>query len=268
MAVKLRGNPDHPYSRGELCPKVNRFLDRVYSPDRVLTPLVRVGPKGEGRFEPASWDDALSLVADQPPRDRRPARRRGRAALVGRRDPGAAADELAGSPVLRPAGLVPADRLAVRCHGRRRGRRHQRHGRGADPTDVRCSKLVLLWGTNTKLTNRHLWPFIEEARAGGATVVVIDPIRTATAEAADWFVQPLPGTDVALMLAMMHVLVRDDLIDHEYVDRPHHRLRRAVGPRGRVDTRAGRGGVRSGGGGDRAAGPRLRHHPAGASSAR
>ena len=65
VAVKLRGNPAHPYSKGELCPKVNRMLDRVYSPDRILTPLVRVGPKGSGQFEPASWDDALALVASR-----------------------------------------------------------------------------------------------------------------------------------------------------------------------------------------------------------
>ncbi len=92
-------------------------------------------------------------------------------------------------------------------------------GIGADPMDVRHARLVLLWGTNTKLTNRHLWPFVEEARRAGASVVVIDPIRTATARAADWFIQPLPGTDVALMLALMHVLVRDDLVDRDYVAR-------------------------------------------------
>jgi anaerobic selenocysteine-containing dehydrogenase len=61
VAVKLRGNPDHPYSAGELCPKVNRFLDRVYAPDRVLYPMRRVGPKGSGEFERVSWDDALSI---------------------------------------------------------------------------------------------------------------------------------------------------------------------------------------------------------------
>src|SRR3970282_699419 len=85
--------------------------------------------------------------------------------------------------------------------------------------DVRFADLVILWGTNTRLTNRHLWPFVEEARAKGARVVVIDPIRTITAGSADWFIQPLPGTDVALMLAVMHVLVRDDLIDREYVQK-------------------------------------------------
>ena len=71
-------------------------------------------------------------------------------------------------------------------------------GRGMDPTDVRLSRLIVLWGTNTRMTNRHLWPFVEEARARGANVVVVDPLRTITAESADWFVQPLPGTDVAL----------------------------------------------------------------------
>ncbi|MGH8911762.1 MAG: molybdopterin-containing oxidoreductase family protein, partial [Acidimicrobiia bacterium] len=91
--------------------------------------------------------------------------------------------------------------------------------KSADPMDVRFSKFIVLWGTNTRLTNRHLWPFIEQARADGAQVVVIDPIRTMTADSADWFIQPLPGTDVALMLAVMHVLVRDDLVDRDYVDR-------------------------------------------------
>ena len=93
----------------------------------------------------------------------------------------------------------------------------QRHGAHARPLELRHSKLIILWGTNTRLTNRHLWPTIEAARADGAQVVVIDPIRTITADAADWFIQPLPGTDIALMLAMMHVLIRDGLVDHEWV---------------------------------------------------
>ncbi len=91
-------------------------------------------------------------------------------------------------------------------------------GLGLDPLELRHSRLILIWGSNTRLTNRHLWPTIEAARADGAKVVVIDPIRTITAEAADEFVQPLPGTDVALMLAMIHVLVRDGLVDQAYVD--------------------------------------------------
>jgi anaerobic selenocysteine-containing dehydrogenase len=90
-------------------------------------------------------------------------------------------------------------------------------GKGIDASDLRHSKLIILWATNTRLTNRHLWPFVEEARRNGAQVVAIDPIRTVTAESADWFLQPYPGTDVAVMLAMVHELIRQDLVDHEWV---------------------------------------------------
>ena len=127
---------------------------------------------------------------------------------------------------------------------------------------VRHARLVLLWGTNTKLTNRHLWPFIEQARANGAKVVVIDPLSTATAEAADWLLQPFPGTDMALMLALMHVLVRDDLIDHDYVDRYAVGYDELVERVGRVDTRTGGATLRPPRRRDRAACPRLRHHSA------
>jgi anaerobic selenocysteine-containing dehydrogenase len=216
-AVSLRGNPEHPYSRGELCPKVNRFLDRVYSPDRVLQPLIRTGAKGTGTFRAATWDEALELVA----------------ARVG-----AVVERFGGEAVLPwgdagTQGLIQMNSLDRRFFARLGSSRQIDSICGAtagagveatlgsrlasDPLMLVHSRLVILWGTNTKLTNRHLWPFIEEARANGAEIVVIDPLRTATAEAADWFVQPLPGTDVALMLGMMHVLVRDGLVDDEFV---------------------------------------------------
>ncbi|MFM8945396.1 MAG: molybdopterin-dependent oxidoreductase [Actinomycetota bacterium] len=219
VAVKMRGNAAHPYSQGELCPKVNRFLDRVYSPDRVLKPLIRVGAKGSADFREASWDEALALVA----------------ARVG-----SIVDEWGGQAVMpwgdagtqgtlqmnsldrrffaRIGSSIQIDSL---CGGTAKTASASTLGAplASDPLDVRYSRLILLWGTNTRLTNRHLWPYIEEARAKGARVVVIDPVRTMTAESADQFVQPRPGTDVALMLAIMHVLVRDDLIDHDYVAR-------------------------------------------------
>ncbi len=219
VAVSLRGNPEHPFSQGELCPKVNRFLERVYHPDRILTPLRRVGAKGDGAFEPVSWDDALAEVA-------------ARLHEI--------LDELGGESVLpwRDAGtqgLLQMKSLDQRFFARLGASRQVGElcgataaagtattlgsGRASDPSDVRHAELVLLWGTNTRLTNRHLWPFVEEARAKGATIVVIDPLRTATAEQADWFLQPLPGTDVALMLGVVHVLVRDDHLDHDYLER-------------------------------------------------
>ena len=215
-AVQLRGNPAHPYSKGELCPKVNRFLDRVYSPERVLHPLRRIGAKGEGRFEQITWDEALAEIA-------------GRwQAIIAEHGPEAIMPYVsAGNQGL--LALFYGDRFwhhmgATRVGGALCGAvagagsaSTNGSGKGIDPSDMVHSKLIILWGTNTRLTNRHLWPFIEQARRDGAQVVVIDPMRTMTAESADWFVQPLPGTDVALMLAMMHVLVRDNLVDQEWV---------------------------------------------------
>lgn len=217
VAVRMRGNQDHPYSRGELCPKVNRFLERVYSPDRVLNPLMRVGPKGSRLFRQVSWDEALTHTADR------------LHSII---------DGFGGEAVLPwgdagTQGLIQMNSLDRRFFARIGSSRQvdalcgatasagtaltMGTPRGADPMDVRHARNILLWGTNTRLTNRHLWPFIEEARSAGARLVVIDPIRTITAQVADQFVQPLPGTDVALMLSMMHVLIRDGLIDEDYI---------------------------------------------------
>lgn len=218
-AVKLRGNPDHPYSRGELCPKVNRFLDRVYHPDRVLHPLVRTGTKGSGEFRQASWDEALDLVAG---RLRDVIDRYGGEAIVPWGDAGTQGLIQMSSLDRRFFARLGASRQVGSLCGATAGAGlAATYGsrRSADPMDVRHARLVVLWATNTFLTNRHLWPFIEEARAAGAQLVVVDPIRTITAERADWFIQPLPGTDIALMLAVMHVLIRDGLVDHDYVAR-------------------------------------------------
>lgn len=238
-AVKLRGAADHPFSRGELCPKVNRFLDRVYHPDRLLHPLVRVGPKGSARYERATWDEALDLVARE---------------LQARIERHGAATVLpygyAGTQ-----GMVQMASISARFFNRM-GASRLLGGlcgnvaaagvaaalgtpNGIDSDDLRHSRLIVLWGTNTLVTNRHLWPVIEEARAAGATVVCVDPLRTATAAASDWHVQPLPGTDAALALGLMHVLVERDLIDHDYVERhtvgfTELRERAASYPPGRV----------------------------------
>lgn len=218
-AIRIRGNPSHPYSQGELCPKVNRFLDRVYSPERILTPLIRTGPKGSAEFRQASWDEALSLVAQEV----------GNAVIeFGGESVFPWSDAGTQGALMRSsldrrffARLGASQQVDSLCGDAAKIATKSALGSPLtnDPLDVRYARLILLWGTNTKLTNRHLWPFIEEARSNGAKVVVIDPIRTITADAADQFVQPLQGTDVALMLAMMHVLIRDNLIDNEYVQR-------------------------------------------------
>ena len=216
-AVKLRGRADHPFSQGELCPKVNRFLDRVYSPERILRPLRRVGRKGESRFEEVSWDDALAAIAT---RLRGVIDEHGAEAILPFSDAG-------NQSLLSVMGLdgrffhhLGASLIDRSICGPTVGagvRMTNGSSLGLDPLELRHSQLILLWATNTRLTNRHLWPTIEAARADGAKVVVIDPIRTITAESADAFIQPLPGTDIALMLAMMHVLVRDELIDEPWV---------------------------------------------------
>jgi anaerobic selenocysteine-containing dehydrogenase len=216
-AVKLRGRADHPFSQGELCPKVNRFLDRVYSPDRVLHPLRRAGVKGDGAFEPVTWDEALAEIATR------------LHAVIDEHGPEAILpfSDAGNQSLLSIMGLdsrffhhLGASRLVRAICGPTVGhgvRMTNGSSLGLDPMELRHSRLILLWGTNTRLTNRHLWPTIEAARNDGARVVVIDPVRTITADAADEFIQPLPGTDIALMLALMHVLIRDDLIDSAWV---------------------------------------------------
>jgi anaerobic selenocysteine-containing dehydrogenase len=217
-AVKLRGRPDHPYSAGELCPKVNRFLDRVYSPDRILSPLRRVGPKGSGEFEETSWDEALAetaqrlhrLIDEHGAESVLPFSSAGNQSLLSVMGlDGRFFHHLGASRLLRAVCGPTVGAGITMTNGT---------GRGLDPLELEHSRLIIIWGTNTRLTNRHLWPTIEAARAAGCRVVVIDPIRTLTAEAADWFVQPRPGSDIALMLAMMHVLIRDELIDRTWVD--------------------------------------------------
>jgi anaerobic selenocysteine-containing dehydrogenase len=222
VALKLRGNPDHPYSQGELCPKVNRFLDRVYAPDRILHPLRRTGPKGSGEFEQVSWDAALTDIADRLNAIRA---EHGGEAIMPFSDAG-------NQSLLATQGIserffhhIGATRLLRNICGPTVGAGvAMTNGTSmcADALDLEHSKLIILWATNTRLTNRHLWPTIERARAAGARLVVIDPLRTITAAEADQFVQPLPGTDIALMLAMMHVIVRDGLVDREWVDAHTH----------------------------------------------
>jgi hypothetical protein len=210
-AVSMRGNPAHPYSQGELCPKVNRFLDRVYSPMRVTTPLRRVGAKGEGRFEPVSWDDALTEIAT---RFRNIIDTDGPGAIVPYTSAGnqGLLALFFGERLWNHLGVAATSGALCGLTAGAGAAATNGTGKALDPSEMRHSKLIILWATNTRLTNRHLWPVIEAARREGAQVVVIDPIRTITADSADWFLQPLPGTDVALMLAMMHVLMRDDLL--------------------------------------------------------
>jgi anaerobic selenocysteine-containing dehydrogenase len=217
-ATRLRGSMEHPFTQGTLCPKVNRFLDRVYHPDRILTPLRRVGPKGSDRFEPITWDAAIAEVAG----------RMGELRAAGRAD-AVLQFSFAGTQGQVQMGLL-IDRLfdligASDIHRELCGVTAWRGAAsvlgapfGLDPESLRHSRTIVLWGTNTRITNRHLWPVIEQARRDGAVVVVVDPVRTDAAKAADVHLQVRPGSDVALVLALVHVLDRDGLVDQAWID--------------------------------------------------
>lgn len=215
--ISVKGNPEHPYSDGQLCPKVNKFVGRVNSDERILTPLIRTGQKGEGAFRQSTWEEALATVVE---RTNDVVEAHGGQAILPWSSAGTQG-MIQCSSLDRSlfAALGSSMTSGSVCGAAAGWGMAATYGAalGTDPLQVAHSDLIILWGTNTRLTNRHLWPVIEQARAKGARVVVVDPMRTITADAADEFVQPLPGTDMALILAMMHVLIAEDLVDHDYL---------------------------------------------------
>ena len=174
--VQFRGNPAHPYSKGELCPKVNPFLDRVHSPDRILHPLRRVGAEGVGSVRADHVDAALAEIADQ---FHETIHEHGAEAILPYSDAGNQSLLLMGFTE-RFWNRLGATTSSAICGPTVGASVKMTNGttKALAPEELRHSKLILLWGTNTRLTNRHLWPTIEAARADGARVVVIDPIRT------------------------------------------------------------------------------------------
>ena len=211
--IKVEGDPEHPFTRGFLCGKVNRYPERVHSPERLLYPLKRAGAKGEGRFERISWEEALDTIAAQ-------WREAGPDGLFGyvysgtmgqintnlphalfnalgarKFVRGTICDTAAGAAWEYTCGPVP----------------------GTDPETIAHSDLIIAWGSNFVTTNVHLVPFVDQARANGAKLIVIDPYRNRTAARADWHIPIRIGTDAALALGIMHVLVRDGLIDETYI---------------------------------------------------
>jgi len=218
-AVALRGNPDHPVTRGVLCAKVNHYLERTYHPDRVLQPLKRVGPKGSGRFAPITWEAAISEIAS---RLADIIARHGAEAILPYSSAGTMGQVQGSSMDRRFFHVLGASRLD-RTLCSTAGQQGYGYTIGATigmaPEDFAHARLILLWGTNPLTSSAHLWPFVRQARSSGARVVVIDPVRTRTARQADQWLPIVPGTDAALALGMMHVIVRDGLWDRDYVDR-------------------------------------------------
>jgi anaerobic selenocysteine-containing dehydrogenase len=217
--TKLRGNPEHPITRGFLCGKVAQYLEREYHPDRLLYPLRRTGSKGEGRFERISWDDALDAIAA---RLDDIAARFGPEAILPYSYAGTMG-LLNGSGMDRRffhrLGASRLDRTICSTAGMEGTNQALGLRYGTPPEQFRHARLILAWGANILGTNVHLWPFIMEARRQGAKFYVIDPRRNRTAAAADRHYAIHPGSDAALALAMMHVIVGENLHDAGYVAR-------------------------------------------------
>ena len=216
-AIKIGGDPDHSFTQGFLCAKVNQYLDRVYSKDRILHPMKRVGRKGEGRFERMSWNDALDTIAA---RFKHAAEAHGPESILPYSYAGNSGMIHFGSLDRRFFGAIGAshlERTICAAAGFEGYKAVMGANIGFDPEKIENAKLVIAWGANIISSNVHLWPFIERARKNGARLIVIDPYRSKTAEKADWHIAPLPGTDGAIVLAMMHVLFRDRLVDRDYI---------------------------------------------------
>jgi len=206
-AVKLRGNPAHPFTRGELCRKVYPWLDHAADPARLTRPLRRTGAKGEGRFEPVSWDDALAEMAQ---RLHGVIDRYGGSAVwpfVGTGNLGWLQGSNGPSRIWNRMG-ASAHNLSICSVAGREGIGYT-VGTGAwlDGEGFARAGLVLIWGSNTLVTNRHLWPFVGTARRRGAPLVVVDPVRTRTAGRADVHLAPRPGSDGALALGLCREIV-------------------------------------------------------------
>jgi molybdopterin guanine dinucleotide-containing S/N-oxide reductase-like protein len=230
-AVKVAGDPRHPVTQGFLCGKVAKYLDRVYAPERILYPLKRKagvakGPLKRGTeheaFERVSWDEALDAIAARlkeiserfGPESILPYSYAGTIGVLGN----ASMDRR----FFHRLGASQLDRTICSEAGGQAWNLVYGKKLGMPTEDFRLAKLVLAWGANIHGNNVHLWPMVEQARRNGARLIVIDPYRTRTAALADWHIAIRPGTDAALALGMMHVILNEGLEDRAYIDEMTH----------------------------------------------
>lgn len=212
--VRVEGRKDHPITRGALCAKVSDYQERTYAPDRLLHPLRRVGPKGEGDFERITWDAALDLIADQlqsviateGPEAILPLNYLGSMGVVQRR------------ALMRVFHALGASRFhGSVCGAAANDLEDEGHLPGIDVEDQVHARFVLMWGSNLLSTAHHAWHFIDQARKGnGARIVAIDPVRTRTSRACDEHVSIRPGTDAILAAGLAGVMLREGLADLEF----------------------------------------------------
>ena len=218
VATEVRGDPDHPTTAGVLCTKVARYTERTYHKDRLLHPMKRIGKKGEGKFVRISWDEALNTIAV-------------RLKEIAARD----AQAIVPYSYAGTMGVVQGEGMAARFFNKLgasfldrticasaggAGYLYTVGARiGTDMEQFQNSKLLLIWGGNPVASNLHFWMRAQEAKRNGAKLIAIDPYRSLTAEKCHQHIALLPGTDSALALGMMHVLIAEDLIDHDYIAR-------------------------------------------------
>ena len=220
-ATRLKGDPNHPITQGFLCGKVAKYLDREYNPDRLLYPLARTGPKGSGQFRRISWPEAIdtistklkSIAAEHGAQSILPYSYAGTMGLLN----SSGMDRR----FFHKLGASRLDRTICSSAGGAALMAAMNTRLGTEPEQFPHSKLILAWGANILTTNVHLWPFIVQARRNGARFIVIDPIRTKTASLADQHIPIHPGTDLALALALAHVIFRDHLEDTSYTQHIH-----------------------------------------------
>ena len=216
VAVKVQGDPSHPFTDGSLCTKVSHYTERTYAPDRLKHPLRRVGPKGSGEFRRISWDEALDEIAArlkqlaaENPESILPLSYAGTMGML--------QYSSMDRRFFHKLGASQLERTLCSSAGKAGIKATLGGSYGMDPEHYQDAKLILIWGSNPITSNLHFWSRAQEAKRRGAKLVAIDPYRSLTAEKCTQHIAPLPGTDGALALAMMHVLVRDKLIDRDYI---------------------------------------------------
>lgn len=217
-AVRVKGDPSNSYTHGGLCVKVAHYEKRTYHSDRLLFPMKRTGKKGEGRFARISWDEALDTVASHlkaiaadEPQSILPYSYAGTMGLL----QGSSMDRR----FFHRIGASLLDRTICSSAGMFGMRYTIGASVGTNPETVDQAKYILIWGSNIITSNIHLWRYILKARSRGARIVTIDPLRTKTGDQSDEHIAIIPGTDGALALGMMHIIVRDGLQDQDYIDK-------------------------------------------------
>ncbi len=217
-AVRVKGDPENPYTHGGLCVKVAHYEKRTYHKDRLLYPMKRAGRKGKGKFERISWDEALETITarlkaitEQNPQSILPYSYAGTMGLL----QGGSMDRR----FFHRLGASLLDRTICSTAGMFGMRYTVGASVGTNPETVDQAKYILIWGSNIITSNIHLWRYMLKARSRGAKIVTIDPLRTRTGDQSDEHIPIMPGTDGALALGMMHVIIRDGLQDQDYIDR-------------------------------------------------